>query len=106
MAFVCLLPVASAQRPTTHAKFNAIVNHVASGSYSIYLAHVPLLLILLFVRPQVGALNSTLDIAFMLAWFPATLMYTKLTYRYVERRFYAPSVAYVGAAQTQILASK
>ena len=106
VVFVCLLPIASAQRPTANAIFNAIVSHVASWSYSIYLAHVPLLLILLFIRPQVGALNSPLDVALMLAWFSATLVCAKLAYRYVERRFYAPSVAYDAAAQTQILASK
>ena len=93
VAFACLLPVVSAQQPTANAKFNAIVTHIASWSYSIYLAHVPLVLILLFIRPQVGALNSPLDVALLLAWFAATLICAKLAYRYVERRFYAPSVA-------------
>ena len=106
VAFVCLLPVASAQRPTANAKFNAIVSHVASWSYSIYLAHVPLLLIFVFIRPQVGALNSPLDVALMLAWFAATLLCAKLTYRYVERRFYAPSVAYDIEVRTYPFASK
>ena len=88
LAFALLLPAISAGQASSFERLNTAIRQLANWSYSIYLVHVPLVLILRFVRPQVGSLNSPVDVIALLVWFVATIGLAMLAYRYIERRYY------------------
>ena len=82
MAAACLLPFLSAWRPARGALVGTI-EHVSAWSYSIYLVHFPMLLVL-GQRWPAGSGDPAASIARTATWLVATLAISASVYRFFE----------------------